>query len=306
MRATATPREVAEALEAAPGRPHSQRERFSGYGVMGLPFESGHVLGLRRFPVSSIGPAYTSIWHRSPDGRWSFWLTAAPEVSCARYSGEVSDDTHQTAIRLAWPEPYHLTIAADDPVLSWEVTFAATPTSRALSALAQRLPGPFLARENVLRVLGPVAGTFLGAGRLALTGRMPNRQTFHLVPSHVWPVAASRAYLEGADLGRRRPRSPNRRPSATSAFPSAACSPSELSTSMPSAPHSTRPARPAAELAATLASGQRHVSRSAAGMAVAYAAATARTSVAGVVPRCRRRGSAQLAPPARRPVLAGR
>ena len=205
MRATATPREVAEALEAAPGRPHSQRERFSGYGVMGLPFESGHVLGLRRFPVSSIGPAYTSIWHRSPDGRWSFWLTAAPEVSCARYSGEVSDDTHQTAIRLAWPEPYHLTIAADDPVLSWEVTFAATPTSRALSALAQRLPGPFLARENVLRVLGPVAGTFLGAGRLALTGRMPNRQTFHLVPSHVWPVAASRAYLEGADLGRPAP-----------------------------------------------------------------------------------------------------
>ena len=202
MRATATPREVVEALEGTPGRPDSQRERFRGYGVMGLPFETGHVLGLRRFPVSSIGPAYTSIWHRSPDGRWSFWLTAAPEVSCARYSGEVSDDTHQTAIRLAWPEPYQLTIAADDPVLSWEVTFAATPTSRALSALAQRLPGPFLARENVLRVLGPVAGTFLGAGRLALTGRMPNRQAFHLVPSHVWPVTASRAYLEAADLGR--------------------------------------------------------------------------------------------------------
>jgi hypothetical protein len=57
----------------------------------------------------------------------------------------------------------------------------------------------------VLRVLGPVAGTFLGAGRLALTGRMPNRQNFHLVPSHVWPVTASRAYLEAADLGRPAP-----------------------------------------------------------------------------------------------------
>ena len=68
----ATPREVAGALEDAPGRLDAQRERFRGYGVMGLPFESGHVLGLRRFPVSSIGPDYTSIWHRSPDGRWSF------------------------------------------------------------------------------------------------------------------------------------------------------------------------------------------------------------------------------------------
>jgi hypothetical protein len=94
MRATATPREVVAALEDTPGRPNSQRERFSGYGVRGLPFESGHVLGLRRFPVSSIGPAYTSIWRCSPDGRWSFWSTAAPEVSCARYTGEVSDDSH--------------------------------------------------------------------------------------------------------------------------------------------------------------------------------------------------------------------
>src|ERR1700735_5105749 len=129
MRATATPREIAEALEGAPGRPDSQRERFRGYGVMGLPFESGHVLGLRRFPVSSIGPGYTSIWHRSPDGRWSFWSTAPPEGSCARYTGEISDDTRQAAIRLAWPEPYRLMITADEPSLSRDVTFAATPAS---------------------------------------------------------------------------------------------------------------------------------------------------------------------------------
>jgi hypothetical protein len=205
MRATATPREVVEALEGTPGRLDAQRERFRGYGVMGLPFESGHVLGLRRFPVSSIGPGYTSIWHRSPAGRWSFWSTAAPEVSCPRYTGEISDDTRQTAIRLAWPEPCRLTIATDDPSLAWEVTFAATPASRALSALAQRLPGQFLANESVLRVLGPVAGALLGTGRLALTGTMPNRQTFHLVPSHVWPVAASRAQLGATDLGRPAP-----------------------------------------------------------------------------------------------------
>jgi hypothetical protein len=205
MRVTATPGEIAGALEDTAGHLDAQRERFRGYGVMGLPFESGHVLGLRRFPVSSIGPGYTSIWHRSPDGRWSFWSTTAPEVSCARYTGEISDDTRQAAIGLAWPEPYRLTIAADEPSLSWEVTFAATPASRVLSAFAQRLPGQFLANESVLRVLGPVAGTLLGAGRLALTGTMPNRQSFHLVPSHVWMVTASCAQLGATDFGRPAP-----------------------------------------------------------------------------------------------------
>jgi hypothetical protein len=96
-------------------------------------------------------------------------------------------------------------ITAEDPSLSWQVTFAATPASRVLSAIAQRLPGPFLASENVLRALGPVAGTMLGAGRLALTGTMPNRQTFHLVPSQVWMVTASRAQLGATDLGRPAP-----------------------------------------------------------------------------------------------------
>jgi hypothetical protein len=205
MRVTVTPGEVARALEDTPGHLDAQRERFRGYGVLGLPFESGHVLGLRRFPASSIGSGYTSIWYRSPEGRWSFWSTAEPEVSCARYTGEVSDDTRQTAIRLAWPESYRLTIAADDLSLSWEVTFAASPASSALSALSQRLPGQFLANERVLRALGPVAGTLLGTGRLALTGRMPNRQTFHLVPSHVWMVTASRAQLGATDFGRPAP-----------------------------------------------------------------------------------------------------
>ena len=201
MGAAAAPREVVEALESGPELAGAPRERFVGYGVMGLPFDSGHVLGLRRFPASSIGPGYTTIWHRSPEGLWSFWSTVAPGVSCARYTGEISDDSRQTAVRLAWPEPYRLTISSDDPAFSWEVTFTATPTSRALGVLARLLPRRFLAGETVLRLLGPVAGALLGTGRLALTGTMPNRQTFHLLPSHDWPVAASHAQLHGTDLG---------------------------------------------------------------------------------------------------------
>ena len=55
-------------------------ERFSGYGVMGLPFSSGHVLAMRRFPVTSVGPGYTSVWLRRPSGAWSIYADAPPEL----------------------------------------------------------------------------------------------------------------------------------------------------------------------------------------------------------------------------------
>jgi hypothetical protein len=41
------PRHLAERTEASPSLPPGTEERFSGYGVMGLPFRSGHVLALR-------------------------------------------------------------------------------------------------------------------------------------------------------------------------------------------------------------------------------------------------------------------
>jgi hypothetical protein len=35
---------------------------------MGLPFASGHILGLRRWTASSVGDRFTSIWQRDPTG----------------------------------------------------------------------------------------------------------------------------------------------------------------------------------------------------------------------------------------------
>ena len=72
--------------------PEGEGERFFGYAVIGLPFDSGHVLSLRRFPASSIGPGYTSVWHRDPEGRWTFYQDALPELACSRYFGvEIRD-----------------------------------------------------------------------------------------------------------------------------------------------------------------------------------------------------------------------
>jgi hypothetical protein len=195
-----SPRDAAAACEEAPPTP-SRRERFVGWGVMGLTFASGDVLGLRRFPVSSIGPGYTSVWHRSPQGDWRFWSTVAGEQSCARYVGEPAADAGATAITLAWPAPDRLTIAVDEPELVWEVRLAATAVTRSLGAVARRLPGRTIGSARALRLLGAAAGPPLGAGRLALTGRMPNGQVFHVLPTHLWRVSSSRATLAGRDLG---------------------------------------------------------------------------------------------------------
>lgn len=197
-----TPRSAADAVEDRGLQPAGRGEHFTGYGLVGLPFESGHILGFRRFPASSVGPGFTSIWHRSPRGRWSFSSTAAPAVSCARYTGEISDDSREMPIEHEWIEPFRLRVACDHPAIEWEITFRSTLTTRALTAAAQRLKDQFGAHDAVLRGAGSAAGLLLRAGRLRLVGTMPNGQGYRLVPSQVWEVASSWASLEGADLGR--------------------------------------------------------------------------------------------------------
>ena len=81
------PREIVQQIETNPSLPAGQGDRFAGYAVIGLPFRSGHVLALRRFPASSIGPGYTSVWHRVPRGVWTFSSTINPDLGCSRYFG---------------------------------------------------------------------------------------------------------------------------------------------------------------------------------------------------------------------------
>ena len=56
--------------------PWPGHEYVKGWGVFGLPFDSGHVLALRVFPENDFGP-YRTVWHRDPDGRGS--LCGYPE-----------------------------------------------------------------------------------------------------------------------------------------------------------------------------------------------------------------------------------
>jgi len=52
---------------------------------MGLPFNADHILAMRRFPASSVGPGYRSVWHRDPGGRWTFFQDLPSVNGCARY-----------------------------------------------------------------------------------------------------------------------------------------------------------------------------------------------------------------------------
>src|SRR5215217_6712147 len=108
------PAEIVRELEAHAELPPGSEERFFGYGVMGLPFKSGHLLGLRRFPASSIGPGYRSVWHRAPDGRWTFYQDQPPEMACTRYFGDEVDEVREGPIEIEWTGPRALAVRAGD------------------------------------------------------------------------------------------------------------------------------------------------------------------------------------------------
>jgi len=77
------PRTISQGIERNGSVPRGTEDRFAGYAIIGLPFASGHVLSLRRFPASSVGPdihlcgieipkdagPFTRQWHRNRDAR---------------------------------------------------------------------------------------------------------------------------------------------------------------------------------------------------------------------------------------------
>jgi hypothetical protein len=191
------PRElVTEAADLPPG----DDERFAGYGVMSLPFSSGHFLALRVFLASSVGPGYRAVWHRDPAGRWTIYATEAPERSCARYFGAALSATVRTPIDVAWTSGDALSVTVPG-VLDWNIQLGRTGTTRLLSRMGVLLPGRAWRSNAVLTAMGPMAGALLGAGRVGLRGTVPNGQRFQAAPRRLWAVTRSTARLHGSDLG---------------------------------------------------------------------------------------------------------
>ena len=136
-----SPSVQAAEIERRAGLPAGAGDRFTGYGVMGLPFTSGHVLAMRRFPASSIGPGYTSVWHRDPAGRWEFWQDQPDEQACSRYFGSALAGTRRAHIELDWPGESTLQIAIAEAGFAWTVTLGTSAATRAGSILSSQHSG---------------------------------------------------------------------------------------------------------------------------------------------------------------------
>ncbi|KRE77399.1 hypothetical protein [Arthrobacter sp. Soil763] len=197
-----SPRFLVEAVENDPVLPSGSEERFAGFGVMGVPFSSGYVLALRHFAASSVGPGYTSVWIRDPGGVWTMHSTVAPASSCPRYFGSALGSASTVGISIRWQDGYSFSVEVGDGLdLAWDVTLAATPVTRLMSAVAGSVPERLWRKRIFLRVMGAVAGPVLGAGHIGLTGRVPNGQSFGARPRQMWFVRGSKAHLRGHSLG---------------------------------------------------------------------------------------------------------
>jgi hypothetical protein len=198
----ANPQDLVERLESNPKLPEGAGERFAGYGVMGLPFASGHVLGLRRFPASSLGAGYTSVWYRDPEGQWTFYQNVPAEQSCPRYFGSAIAQAVAADIELVWTgmNTFSVEIEGGDG-LNWQVSLSATPATRLMNALGSVMPAALWRQAAVLKLMGRVARTMLRAGNLGLTGEAPNRQKFIANPRLMWLIQSSSATVRGNDLG---------------------------------------------------------------------------------------------------------
>jgi hypothetical protein len=195
------PAQFAQAVEERPLLPPGDCERVSGYGVMGLPFASGHVLGLRRWTASSVGDRFTSIWHRNPAGRWTFYESAASEVACTRYFGADVERVREGPIDLDWESPNRLHVRTADGVVDWHMEIGTTLATRLISTIGSMVPLVVWRSESALKAVGAMAGRVLGVGKVQLTGTTSNHQHFDANPLRIWYVTASRAVVDGEDLG---------------------------------------------------------------------------------------------------------
>jgi len=201
MRILAQPRDLADLTEIDPAVPGGEGDRFSGYGVMGLPFSSGHILALRRFPASSLGYGYSSVWHRDPEGQWTFWSDNPPEASCARFFGCSVAQVAVATIRIRWNGPRRFRVVVGEGVIDWSVELVSTPATMMMNAVAGCLSEESWRRPRVLRAMSRLAGPFLGVGAVNLIGCSPNGHRYMASPRRVWMVGASQAKVGGGLIG---------------------------------------------------------------------------------------------------------
>ncbi|MEV5649486.1 hypothetical protein AB0L57_14660 [Nocardia sp. NPDC052254] len=195
-----TPRDATQTVIDRPVLWPGTEERFAGYGIMGQPFDSGHLLALRHFPSTTIGAGYCSVWHRNPQGQWTFYATSPPRRSCSRYFATAAKSAVRVPIGIDWEGPYALRVRIPD-VLEWRMELVSTGFTRLFNLLGRHVPRAVWRSDRLQAIVGRVVGPVLGAGQVRMSGIVPNGQHFAAGPRLMWLVGDSRARLDGTDLG---------------------------------------------------------------------------------------------------------
>ncbi len=186
-------------------RRRAGRDDVGGYAIVGQPFESGDLLCLRCFPVTTFGPGYVSVWHRSPDGDWTVYTTVSPALSCPRFIGAAVSRVVETPIHAEWIGSSDLSVAVHEANLTWHMHVSDTPVTTVMNAVMGLMPSALFRSDHVLSAMSLMSTALLGAGDLRLRGHMPNRQWFQAAPRKVWVVSEARATMAGRDLGAAKP-----------------------------------------------------------------------------------------------------
>ena len=129
------PKEYAAEIETGASLPGGRGERFSGYGVIGLPFASGHILALRRFATSSIGARLHFRLAPLPRRRLDVLPGRPPQQACSRYFGSAVADVVLQDISVEWTGPRNFTVRGDGGrSFAWQVTVAPTAATALMNA----------------------------------------------------------------------------------------------------------------------------------------------------------------------------
>ena len=105
-------------------------------------------------------------------------------------------------IEITWTGPRDFTVLIEgDSGLEWHLSLAQTLATNLINAVGGVLPDVLWRKAAVLKPMGKAASLMLRAGRLRLTGRVPNHQRFIAKPMLIWAIQSSTARMGNQDLG---------------------------------------------------------------------------------------------------------
>lgn len=176
-------------------------EHAYGYGMMVMPFSSGHLLGFRVFPQNDFAP-YKSLWHCDPDGRWSIFNDGPSlKTTCPRWWGPALKHKSVDPFSLQWTGEKQILIEMASTQIRWQMELSTTPLLNVLNTINAAMPRwkwmyPFMKKMHQ-----EVAKKRLGMGSINFSFQTPSGMSACILPEEIYGAKDAKATYKGNDLG---------------------------------------------------------------------------------------------------------